>query len=747
MTSFDPFFVEQKFNETLRMIQSSPSERIQITSIEHFIYEVWEYRLQVSSYLEQLLPYLPDLNNPLLLAGIHPKRFSELIQHFEIIADELNDSNVNQTLRNYQQCLLLLKSWMGVNDSINGGMLESYHGKENPEYKPGEVLIPVVEDFKGTNQHSGIGRLRKLRIDIIGENKKGKTELTPAFAVIGKDAGSFLEGVVQSAKKLLSASKKGKHRNWKATAHLSMSHAWHTGRSANLALAAALYCEMLKAEEMAEFFRMNPSICISGDVDDFGNVLPVEGESLELKTEAAFFSWVQILVVPVSQLQEVQQIVETLKKDYPNRDLALFGVSKIEELFYDRRLTIHEKTDVIIHNFRKIWKRKFNVASILTLILLVGIIARLGYGPVDRNPTIYEYEGTEIVLKNKSGFELNRIQSDEYNISNATKEGSSIRYDVVKLFDQDGDGLNEVLLNLTKSQESQDGILLLLSSDLKDTLWVNDLNFPIGYKKHPYAYTHQHRGRRIEIEDLDGDGEVEIILTSEQVSFFQGHLNIISSSDGTLKQSYKGTGWFSTIEIADFDGDNRMDILTCGEFKGFSMIGCSLLDNQNIEGFTPLSERYWDNEKPRAIEKAVFLWPRTIVGRTYDDIYKNNSINSVYYSSLNLETRTITLMYLDTYIKTELSFRSINIIMTFDFNMNLISVASSDLYDELAQDLYDDGLTRFLADAIYLDTFKDSLYYWNGTEFQRTPTLNKKYLEVVGEDSSFYKDFYFSKTQ
>ena len=160
MTGFDPFLVEQKFNETVRMIQSSPSERIQISGIEHFIDEVWEYRMQVSSYLEQLLQYLPDLSNPLLLAGIHPHRFSKFIHHIETIVEELNDYDTEQRLREYKQSLLLLKSWIGEKESDNLEKLTGYYGTLKPEYKPGEVLIPVVEEFKGTEKHSGIGRLR-----------------------------------------------------------------------------------------------------------------------------------------------------------------------------------------------------------------------------------------------------------------------------------------------------------------------------------------------------------------------------------------------------------------------------------------------------------------------------------------------------------------------------------------------------------------------------------------------------------
>ena len=80
----------------------------------------------------------------------------------------------------------------------------------------------------------------------------------------------------------------------------------------------------------------------------------------------------------------------------------------------------------------------------------------------------------------------------------------------------------------------------------------------------------------------------------------------------------------------------------------------------------------------------------------------------------------------------------------FEFysDLSVRSVVSQDSYDIKAKELFDTGRIPFEADGLYLDTYRDSLLYWNGTEFQSTPTLNKKYLEAVGDDSTFYKDFF-----
>tara|TARA_R110002124_G_scaffold100332_1_gene247171 strand:- start:2042 stop:4279 length:2238 start_codon:yes stop_codon:yes gene_type:complete len=745
MTGFDPFLVEQKFNETVRMIQSSPSERIQISGIEHFIDEVWEYRMQVSSYLEQLLQYLPDLSNPLLLAGIHPHRFSKFIHHIETIVEELNDYDTEQRLREYKQSLLLLKSWIGEKESDNLEKLTGYYGTLKPEYKPGEVLIPVVEEFKGTEKHSGIGRLRKLRVDIIGENKKGGSELTPAFGVIGKDSGSFLQGVVSSAEKLLAASKKGKYRNWKATAHLSMSHAWHAGRSANLALAAAFFCEMLKAEETAEFFRMNPAVCISGDVDEFGNVLPVEGESLELKTEAAFFFWVQVLVVPAAQLQEVQQVVDTLREKFPNRELPLFGVSKIEELFYDRRLTIHEKTDTIVHNFRKVWKRKFSVASVITVLVLLGVIARLVYGPVDRNPTYVTYEGEFAYIRNEKGAVLESINVGENYVKYYNNNSKSEIADHLKFIDVNNDGLNEILENNTTIEHPDKKENFIIRSNNGDTLFNREFKLDIPFDKHPYVKEGLFGIRRFLVTDFDKDGTNELLMILSYSAYFSNLLVVVDIETGNINEMYVNAGYLRDIYITDLENDGFDDILLATEFKAYREKGFIVLDSRFISGKGILGERYKKSDIEKAIEKAAIFIPQTLVGKVLSkDDYRNGFEKGFpdYFS--NIDETIFTFFVKDWH---ESRGDGAGIMFEFYSDLSVRSVVSQDSYDIKAKELFDTGRIPFEADGLYLDTYRDSLLYWNGTEFQSTPTLNKKYLEAVGDDSTFYKDFFFKTVE
>ena len=89
----------------------------------------------------------------------------------------------------------------------------------------------------------------------------------------------------------------------------------------------------------------------------------------------------------------------------------------------------------------------------------------------------------------------------------------------------------------------------------------------------------------------------------------------------------------------------------------------------------------------------------------------------------------------------------INLQYNFDMKLHLDNVASIDDYDLLTRELYSEGLIDFQIPSRYLASFKDSLLYWNGTEFANTPTMNQKFLESIGEDSTSYLEWFREKSK
>jgi len=748
MSSFDPFHIEKRFNETLRLIQSSASERVQISYIYQFLLEIQDFKEQADSYSTQLFEKLPELTNPLLIAGIHPKTFQQFIDTLkEFLGTSDENAGLEKRIQEYQKSLSLIKSWVGEYDRLESSTLNSVTEtiSKNINFKPGEVLIPVVEAFKTEDGNSGIGRLRQLRIDIIGENKFKQHELKPTFGVIGNEAGNFLEPVKKAAGQLLARSRENKQKYWNGSAGLNMSHAWHSGRSANVALAAAFYCEMLKAEEQAEYFRLNPAICITGDIDKDGKVLSVENESLRLKAEAAFFSWAQAFVVPATQLNETLQYLHELNEEFPNRHLPVIGISHIQELFYDRRLTLHHKTDAITHNLKKIWKRKFSVASAFILIVLLGIIGRLVYGPVDRNPTYATYEGEFAHIRNQTGSVLHTIPINKLYVErwNSPIYTNSHLPDHLKFYDVDGDGINEIFEN--KQTEKYGGPknneLIVYRLD-GDTLFQKELRLDIPFDNHPYLREESFSFDKFEYTDLEGNGDSKLVFIASIRYHFTHIVSIFDLETGGMTEPYINAGRIESLVIEDLDKDGIKELIISMEMKDAGKsgaLGVAVLDGRFISGNGLLTDRY-SRSGNKAIEKVAWKLPQTIVGKTMqNDDGVRYTFGSHYY--LRYPNEHIELITYDVYTGASDDPR---LHYLFYGDLSIHSILTSNQYDAKAKVLFESGRIPFEIDAFYIEKYRDSLQYWNGVEFQYEPTLNKKYLEAVGDDSSFYKEFFFN---
>lgn len=136
----------------------------------------------------------------------------------------------------------------------------------------------MFEEFNGITA----GRLRRLKVEIIGPTKNAH-EIKPNFGVVGAEIGNFAKTMESAVSALADESEGTKHRFWKASIQFELPHAWHTGSSANLAMAGAFFGEQMKAEEQQELFWLNPAACITGDLDEQGNVLAVNPQTIPQK--------------------------------------------------------------------------------------------------------------------------------------------------------------------------------------------------------------------------------------------------------------------------------------------------------------------------------------------------------------------------------------------------------------------------------------------------------------------------------
>lgn len=743
----NPLDIEKLFNQVEDELKRAGSERVQLFLIYEFLQSLERKYQAYDSYLIQLFELFPSLEHPLLFTGLRPADLEQIITACEEVVlaiPELEDNDaIHHKIDLLKTGLNHMYDWLGISNELGKNkrfpsVSEAGKGRKEMKKNSGEVFIPVVE-YSG--KFEARGRLRKLSVEVVGESRSGTFELRPVFGVIGANTGDLGDKPAKTVQGLIKESI-GRSRCWSGTAKFEMSHTWHAGNSANLALSGLFYCEILKAEKRREYFQLNPGIAITGDIDEEGNVLSVDQQSLRQKAEASFFSWAQVLVVPIQQLEATLDLVEELQQQFPNRELVVKGVGHLKELFYDRRLSLYKQISLVEHTAKKVWDKKYSASGLILLLILLGAFGRMVYGPMDRNPTHATYSGENAYIRNQSGAVLREIfvGKSYVNTYNGTANDDISHH--LKFFDVDNDGINEVFENKSsmekKSEKNSENFLVY--SLQGDTLYKKTFELDIPFDNHPYVQKEIFYVRKFDYADLDGDGKCELALIMSIRHYFTSLFVTVDVNRGKITDKYVNAGYLRDLKIKDLDRDGINEVLLTTELKGYKSNGIVILDGRFLSGKGILGERYQKSDMQKAVEKVVLKIPQTIVGKTASRIDQNEIFENGFPNLIILDDNYFTFLVDDWFQSTG---RGAKLLFQFYNDLTTRAIVSADSYDNVARELYEEGELPYEMDAVFLDTYRDSLEYWDGSEFVRTPTLNKQYLEAVGKDSIFYKEFFF----
>ncbi len=715
MSYYDPLQVDTIFQETIRLIAASPSERIQLNLIDRFLDFIEGNEEQFESYIQQILLKLPALDNPLLYAGVRPEIFqgfiSKLEKYVEVISDSDGSDEIHSKILSYKVVLSHIYNWIRerYSDDILNDSVTIFEAKPSSSIL-GHVLIPTVEEMDGMYS----GRLRKLHVDIISKSKSGN-KLKAAFGVIGADAGSFTLEAEKAVDVLVNQTDSIKH-SWNAAILFEMPNSWHAGKSANLAIAGAFYCEILKAEEQQEMFWLNPAACISGEVDKNGDVLPVAEGTLKLKVEAAFFSWVHVLVVPQQQLDQAQSMIKKLNSNYPNRDLPVIAVATLKELFFDRRVTLYNKIDTLTHNFNNVWRRRNSAVVALILLFLLVVIGRLIYGPIDRNPVNVDLAGSTLFLKNSQGMVVDELEVGANLVDFHNKgETGFVKY---LLTDVDGDNYNDLIYSrLLGFTNNLVDTVFCYSISRKEYLWKSEVNIELDYSHRPDVLNDTWSAfGLIELNGVDGE---YFLLISQRREFFPASITKVRKTDGEFTEIFVNPGRIIHLVTEDINGDDNEEILYVGQNNSFWGAHLGVLNSRDIIGSAPATDSYTPLNFKQHNVLAYIQFPRTIVGRKLRN-QKGTTARLVYFKESTGLITTQILEYFDSKVpgnETPL------MVYHFDNNFELVGLGSSDAWDIEARNLKNVNLLPYSDEIEYLNAFKDSLQWWNGNEFVNQPTL------------------------
>lgn len=767
----DPIQVERLFQEVTSHIESTRSIRHLYKLFREFTEMLEGSYKKYESYIVQIFDELPLYSGPLNWSGIDPKDIEADLSLLEDIQSSIElsekSANFNKIKSNLQQVCLLLFCCVNHTEKVDDYLQKitglSFHEISNKETLQGKnptidklyellskeirteknqtqkqqesiqelygqllilrksedwsVFIPVAEKYEKDYQKSNsYGRLRKMTVELYGIAESGSMdELIWTSNVYGAEVHALKQtsGIIKASRSLFNRTSTNRvnKKKYRGGIRFENTAAIHDGNSANLGISALWYTHLLKASGHRERYFINKNIAITGDIDVNESVQPVDEKSIGLKAKAVFFSWAKIFVIPDSQRGLFEAEIQKLQKKYPGRSLPVIGVNHLREIFYDRRIAIHDVQSWIPYAINRLKNEHSRVVLISVIAILLLILARLIYGPVDRNAVALEFIDNHIALKNESGKVVQRVESNESTrVSHSVSKPNAILHDIT------GDGKNELIYsNRTISPEDGEPKVRVWSITGDSLIWEERLTLNYKFPRQNAPYVSELRPLEIRIAN-SAEGE-RIVVHTGSSQYFQGVVFVYSAENGELHSEYVHVGQIRDMMILDLNEDTEDEIILTGVNNAFWQAFVAVLDINHAHGYSPATLDYEPVGIERANEMVYARIPKTVIGKYVEFIDKYNQGRNMFFDDTS-DVLTILVVEgwrhfnrLDGYVDT---------VLYFNRSMKPVGVGTSDIYDVIAKQLYEEGEIEQIPDFDYFEAYQDSILYWNGEEFLKT---------------------------
>lgn len=768
----NPIHVEKLYRKLIRELESHQSIRHRYILIRHFTHQLEGDYDQYESYLIQLAEKLPVYSSFVTYSGLDPAILENDIEVFHELSVKFEDIRNSENFRKAVErlkvvCLIqyicvgeveklsqLLFNWHKIEVNLNGKIefrtdseylfkiskllkrhVTDVNEKEKRVFKllldeleqllksdPDSAFVPTVE----VHQHKDLGRLeygrlRNLYIQVDRVSNEGYDKIYRRYPVIGIEQAEWPESrnISEAARSLISNNKKvsdGKY--YYGHAQYQTNIAFHDGESANAAIALLWFVGLQRKSNQRERYELQPDLCITGNVDSTGNLLPVDSEGVDAKARAAFFSMVNYMVVQESQHFQFIEAIDELKREYPNRDLIVISVNSLKQLLYDRRLTEYINPPKINYFVKQAWQRRFEGVGISVIVILVLIIFRLIYGPLDQKPVSGDFEGTLLKVKNQSGLVIDRIEVGARTVAIEQNNLTSDQSLVTFWNNENNYSVIWGASGVSQNPSISGGLLKKKQVNRNEPDWEQTLNYDLHFSNKPEIVNGVYLPRKLLSVGQGVDSENQhLIAVVNHHPYFPGLISLRDLNTGIELSHFVNGGQIRDAIILD-SSDGSRKIVFSGVNNAYDMAFVALLDIENVTGHSPLNDEYslLDYSLNESIE--YILIPKTIVGQSVLSDRKYNIAERLrYFPESGVFEVSVTDYEQYNRDTVELPASSSIVYYYFNEDISLRGVGTSDGYDLTADYLYLNGIIDQNPDYRYFENYQDRLLYWDGDEF------------------------------
>lgn len=749
----NPVDVERRFMSVQHLLVGHLSFRHQWFIISEFLESVRGRFETYDTHCEQLAAQLPVFSHPLSVTGTDPARLIsilDLLSDLEQVVPEIKEAGdyhkAKESLKVAIAFLYICLSEYNSAANVLSVAVDSadYNYKSPEEYfrriktsdkysfersfqrrvdkihswwqiankpKKNSLYVPVVETEDDSQK---LGRIRKLSASVMGRQATND-QFRNSYSVIGaegQDAG--LSPIIKkTTRHLINLSHPDLEQDFfEVQFDYQMSFGVQKGRSAELASSLTAYTTILDNISPRETYALKNGVAVTGQLLEDSVIGPVEQASIEQKVKAAFFSWIDILVVPDLQKKIFTDHRDRLKEQYPAKVLIIIGLDKPEAYFYDRRLSNHQKNSMPVHAAKQVWENKFSAAGIVVILLLMTALGRLMYGPIDKNPEIGIFSGEELMIYNGQMKQLISFDVGSSDRSYNEVNNSNSAEPQVQFYDINKDGINEIFWYQAQYEGISNYHSLKAWSMSGDSLiWERPLIFDVKYPRQNGIVENQYLVQELQIVE-NKLGDSKLVANTNLFSYFPAIISTFNTKNGEPDQQYAHPGYFFDIAVHDVTGDGVPEVLATGVNNALLKSVLTVLSVDDLQGHAPTQGDYLIGDMNLANHIHYIQIPKTIVGQNHGSASRYN-----YGKRIDiLPDSLISLSIADSQTPLREGGLVPSLVITMNNYFQPIGIGTDDRYDVLAQQLYKEGEIPFVPGFEYFEAFKDSLLYWDGEE-------------------------------
>jgi len=731
-TSFampDPIAIERDFQELKQDLRLLGSGRMRMLRLLDFIEPllIAPSRLFPVAYLPELLPFW---YSAILQSDLTATHFT-LLDRAETVCTRISDLYPEicreGDMRKAQERLAFSKargqqqmglrerhSWTLPLDRSDLNLLPSFH--------PDGVWIPLVEqELLLDRLRPSFAILRRLQVEVYPADKAaGRDELhLEQFTDPREAAGQGNEPIFAATRHIVQVLIQRSTKD-RVRVHCRLDRSLRlTGESLQAALAVLISGSLLRWHQHRQEFQLHPLVAITGGVAADGTLMPVDEQGLRLKVEACAFSWIRYLVVPQSQADLCRQELQRHSASHEDAaGLEVIGIGKLEEIYHDRRLVLIRNVPAAVRLGRKAWKRRRSITAALLLFLLLAVLKSL-WGPIDPNPVMAEYRGKFLLVENRFGEVLDRIDLGNAVSFAHIPFGPLQRF--VNFYDIDEDGWNEVIYLAELREEKQSYPWILCKSIRTGTiLWhfrpYKDLSFVVNTD----INTGKFEGvLHIITGDYDRDGRPEVYLSAAH-AYFPCLIFKLDARNGQELDHYLHIGALAGMYFTDINQDGAMELIASGQNNAYRQACLLVLDPRQVQGHSPLTPEYAVRHYQGNKELAYLLLPKLFPKLVKN--YESPFFATQYCLELSGTEDFPLVAGIEEEVPDRVPFGG-HFFIYLNHQLAGQRLGTANSFDAAMAKLAKDGRIARKLDQEVIREYLQSILYWNGTDWQNQPTF------------------------